>query len=359
VFIYSRVPALCADLLIDKSPSVGWAILSVCAFASFVSAFADNTATVLIIAPIAMALARKLEVSAAPFVIGLAVCSNLQGTATLIGDPPSMILAGHFQLNFNDFFWYGGRPGIFFAVQAGALAGFAVLWLLFRRYRQPVVQIPPERPRSWFPTIVLGLMVCGLAAASNVDPEFLWFGAANCMAAGAVSVGWLLLRNRQDAVRILKSFDFSTLAFLAGVFMMVYALTKTGVVEEAAAAMAAWTGSSVVGAFLLIVAASVLFSAFVDNIPYVAAMLPVVSALSARMSIPTGNMALPFGLLVGACLGGNITPIGASANVVAYGLLNRQEEIRFLDFVKVGLPFTLAAVSAGAGFLWIVWGTGI
>ncbi|KPK57668.1 MAG: hypothetical protein AMK73_09920 [Planctomycetes bacterium SM23_32] len=357
VFIYSGVPALCADLLIDRSPNVGWAILGVCAFASFVSAFADNTATVLIIAPIAMALARKLEVSAAPFVIGLAISSNLQGTATLIGDPPSMILAGHFQLNFNDFFWYGGRPGIFFAVQVGAVAGFTVLWLMFRRYRQPVVRIEPERPRSWVPLVVLVLMVSALAAASSLDPHFVWFGAVTCLTAAAFSMGWLWRRDREDAVRILKSFDFRTLFFLAGVFMMIYALNRTGIVARAAQLVASLTGQSMLGAFVLVVGFSMVLSAFVDNIPYVAAMLPLVDALGGNMGVGATNMVLPFGLLIGSCLGGNITPIGASANVVAYGLLDRTEgeEINFLDFVKIGLPFTLAAVAAGAGFLWIVW----
>jgi Na+/H+ antiporter NhaD/arsenite permease-like protein len=356
VFIYSGVPARCADVLIDRSPNVGWAILGVCAFASFVSAFADNTATVLIIAPIAMALARKLDVSAAPFVIGLAISSNLQGTATLIGDPPSMILAGHFRLNFNDFFWYGGRPGIFFAVQVGAVAGFAVLWLMFRRYRQPVVEIEPERPRSYVPLAVLVLMVGALAGASSVDPNFVWFGAATCLSAAAVSLAWLWRREREDALRILRSFDFRTLFFLGGVFMMVYALNKTGLVDRAAGLVASVTGTSVLGAFVLVVGFSMLLSAFVDNIPYVAAMLPLVDALGANMGIAT-NMVLPFGLLIGSCLGGNITPIGASANVVAYGLLDRTEgeEIDFLDFVKIGLPFTLAAVAAGSGFLWVVW----
>ncbi len=355
-FIYSGVPAWCADLLIDRSPNVGWAILAVCAFASAISAVAENVATVLIVAPIAMALARKLKVSAAPFIIGIAVCSNLQGTATLIGDPPSMILAAHHQLNFNDFFWYQGRLSIFFAVQVGALASFAVLWLMFRRYRQPVVALERKPPRSWFPTAVLALMIAGLAAASWVDPDFLWFGAAVCMAAGAVCWGWVWHDDRDNALRILKSYEWSTTFFLAGVFTIVYALSETGAIRTASRAVAALTGDSVLGAFLLVVGFSVVFSAFVDNVPYLAAMLPLVDTVGSEMGLG-GNMLLPFGLLVGACLGGNITPIGASANIVAYGLLQKSEgeSVSFLDFVKIGLPFTLAAVVAAGAFLWVVW----
>ena len=357
VLIYSGVPAACADLLIDKSPNVGWAILVVCIFASAISTFADNTATVLIIAPIAIALARKLKVSAVPFVIGLAISANLQGTATLIGDPPSMLLAGHFGLNFNDFFWYGGRPGIFFAVQVGAVAGFAVLWFIFRRYKQPVEQMPVEPVRSWFPAVVLTAMVCSLAAGSWVDKNFVWFGGASCLASAAVLIAWLMRRDRENAVRILKSFDFSTLFFLAGVFMVVFALKESGVIGGAARLVGSLVGSSTLAAFLLVVVFSVCLSAFVDNIPYVAAMLPLVDALSTDVGLGAGSMLLPFGLLIGACLGGNITPIGASANVVAYGMLNRTEgeSVSFMEFVKIGLPFTLAAVAAGTFFLWVTW----
>jgi len=356
-FIYSGVPAYCADLLIDKSPNVGWAILAVCAFASAISAVAENVATVLIVAPIAMSLARKLDVSAVPFIIGIAISSNLQGTATLIGDPPSMILAARFQLNFNDFFWLWGKPGIFFAVQAGAVASFVVLWLMFRRYKQPIAPLAWEKPRSWFPTVVMVLMIAGLACASWVDPQFLWFGAAVCMVAGAVSWAWVYANDRENAVKILKSYDRSTTFFLAGVFMMVYALDKSGVIEVAAGSISRLTGSSVLGAFVLIIVFSVAVSAFVDNVPYLAAMLPLVESVGRNMGLAEHNMILPFALLIGACLGGNITPIGASANIVAYGLINRsgRDSVSFLGFVKIGLPFTLAAVAAGGAFLWITW----
>ncbi len=355
-FIYSRVPAWTADLLIERSPNVGWAILLVCIFASAISAVAENVATVLIVAPIALALARKLQVRAAPFLIGIAISSNLQGTATLIGDPPSMILAAHYQLNFNDFFWVNGRPGIFWAVQVGGVAAFFVLWLMFRRYRQPVQNVETEQPRGWFPTIVLGLMILGLACASLFDRNFLWFGATVCMASGGAAWLWMRRRAREDALRVLKSYDWSTTCFLAGVFMMVYALDKTGAIESAAEAVSALTGSNVLGTFLLIIIFSIAISAFVDNVPYLAAMLPLVDSVGTRMGLPQTNLLLPLGLLVGACLGGNITPIGASANIVAYGLLQQSdEEVGFLDFVRIGLPFTLAAVLFGGAFLWLVW----
>jgi Na+/H+ antiporter NhaD/arsenite permease-like protein len=357
-FIHSRVPAYCADLLIRRSPNVGCAILAVCMLGGLISSVVENVATVLIVAPLAMALASKLKVSSAPFLIGLAVCSNLEGTATLIGDPPSMLFAAHFNLNFNDFFWLHGRPGIFFAVQVGAVAGVGVLWLLFRRYREPVGRIEVTPPLSWVPSVILALMILGLAGASWVDPDFLWFGAAVCMSAAAGAWLWLCRRDRREAARVLKSYDWSTTLFLAGVFVLVYALDKSGVVDVCARAVAGMTGGNVLGAFVLVVALSVLLSAFIDNVPYLAAMLPLVDSLSRDMGLGGDNLLLPCGLLVGACLGGNVTPIGASANIVAYGMVQKAEgegAMSFLGFIKIGLPFTLAAVTASAAFLWAIW----
>ena len=359
VFIYSRVPSVLSDWLIDRSPNVCWAILGVCAVSSFISVFAANVATVLIVAPIAIELARKLKVSPAPFLIGIAIASNLQGTATLIGDPPSMLLADRYQMNFNDFFWHHGRPGIFFAVQVGAIASFVVLWFMFRRYRQPVVRMEVPKPLSWVPTVIMAVMVVGLAMGSSVDKNFLWFGGVVCVACGLAALGWLYRRDRQSAAGILKSYDWGTTLFLMGVFMMVYAMTATGLVDIAATWVSGVTDGSVLLAFVLVVGFSMVLSAFVDNIPYIAAMLPLVERMGASFSASGGGvnerMLLAYGLLIGSCLGGNITPIGASANVVAYGMLRKLgEKPTFMDFVKIGLPFTLAATAAAAAFVWII-----
>jgi len=310
---------------------------------------------VLIVAPIAIELAKKLDVSPAPFLIGIAISSNLQGTATLIGDPPSMLLAARYKMNFAEFFLHRGRPGIFFAVQVGALASFLVLWLMWRKYKQPVVEMPTVRARSWFPTLMMSLMVLCLALGSVVDPDFLWFGGVVCLYCGMASVLWLYVRDRSSALRILKGYDWSTTFFLMGVFTMVYGLVSTGLIDRAAEWVHAHTGDSVLMAFVAIVGFSMLLSAFVDNIPYLAAMLPLVVKLGEALQLGD-NMVLAYGLLIGSCLGGNITPIGASTNVVAYGMLRKMgERTSFLEFVKIGLPFTLAATAAASLFVWLVW----
>ncbi|MDO8598557.1 MAG: SLC13 family permease, partial [bacterium] len=135
LFLHSRMPAVLAAKLAARTKTVGMAVLGMCVLASILSMFLENVAVVLVLAPIALALAKQLETRAAPFLIGIALSSNLQGTATLVGDPPSMILGAFANLTFNDFFWYHGRPGIFFAVQVGAIASFAMLWWLFRKFQ--------------------------------------------------------------------------------------------------------------------------------------------------------------------------------------------------------------------------------
>jgi Na+/H+ antiporter NhaD/arsenite permease-like protein len=135
LFLDSGVPVLLADLLAERCRSTHWALLGVCACAGVVSAFVDNVTTVLLMAPVALAIVRRTGVNPVPVLVGLAVCANLQGAATLVGDPPSMLMAGYFHLNFSDFFIYQGRPSIFFAIQMGAIFGLAVLYWFFRAAR--------------------------------------------------------------------------------------------------------------------------------------------------------------------------------------------------------------------------------
>ena len=199
LFIDSRVPVLLADLLIDRSRTSGWAMLWVCVMSSFISIFVENVATVLIVAPVALEAARRLKVSPVPFIIGIAVSSNLQGTATLIGDPPSMLLAAHEKMNFNDFIFYQGKPSIFFAVQAGAVASFGVLYLFFRKFREPVVRLPVEKPTSWVPTILLVLLIVDLGCSSLIDPEFRWFaGASTIVRWGGWGGAWRAIARKRD-----------------------------------------------------------------------------------------------------------------------------------------------------------------
>lgn len=355
IFMESRVPAYIAEVIVDKSKSTAWAILSICALTGFISAFVENVATVLIIAPIALSLAKKLKINPMNMMIAIAVSSNLQGTATLIGDPPSMLLGGFAKMTFSDFFFYKGRPSIFFAVELGAAASFAVLYFMFRHHREKLELVAIEKVKSWIPTVILVSLIFSLAASSFFDVGFSYMAGAICMAFGLISILWEKFINETSILDGIRQLDWQTTFFLMGIFILVGSLAATGWIERIAVSLSGLVGGNIFLGYTTVVFVSVIFSAFVDNIPFLAAMLPVALSMSQKLNLEPSLFL--FGLLIGASIGGNITPIGASANIVACGFLKKEgHEVSFKDFVKIGLPFTLAAVGAAYLFIWFVWG---
>jgi Na+/H+ antiporter NhaD/arsenite permease-like protein len=353
LFIFSGVPAFLATKLVDRSKSVGMALLSVCLLAGFISSFVENIATVLIVAPIAFEVAKKLKVNPVPFLVGIAVSSNLQGCATMVGDSPSMILALSSGMNFMDFFWMKGRPGITFAVEIGALASFYVLYLLFRGYKEPITRIEETKVKTWVPAWFLALMMLTLAASSFIKNKPAYTIAFICLAYGIIGLIWHELKHK-ESISLVKDLDWYTFFFLAGIFILVGSLTSVGVIGDIARFITSIARGDKFLAYTIIVWLSVLLSAFIDNIPYVIAMIPVAKLVA--VSLGASQELFLFGLLIGASLGGNITPIGASANVAAVGLLRKEKyNVKFGDFIKIGLPFTLAAVSAAYVSLWVIW----
>jgi len=353
LFIFSAVPAYLATKLVDRSKNVGMALLSVCLLAGFISSFMENVATVLIVAPIAFEVARKLKANPIPFLIGIAVSSNLQGCATMIGDSPSMILALSSGMNFMDFFWMKGKPGITFAVELGAVASFYVLYLLFKKYKEPVTQLEEVKVKTWFPTWLLTLMMLTLALSSFVKNKPTYTIAFICIVYGIVGLIWHELKHK-ESLSVVKDLDWHTFFFLIGIFVLVGSLTYTGVINDIANFITNFTQGNKFLAYTIIVWLSVLLSAFIDNIPYIVAMIPVAKLVAA--SLGASPELFLFGLLIGTSLGGNITPIGASANVVAVGLLRKHKyQVKFSDFIKIGFPFTIAAVSVAYLFIWFIW----
>ncbi len=354
LFMESRVPAYLAEIIVDKAKNTTWAILLVCALTGFISAFVENVATVLIVAPIALALAKKLKIQPVNMMIAIAISSNLQGTATLIGDPPSMLLGGYAKLTFMDFFFYKGRPGIFFAVQTGAIASFFILYYIFRKHREKMRIIPVEKVLSWIPTIILVSLIFALAISSFFDTGFSYMAGVICMVAAGISILWEKFVNKGSIIEGIKKLDWDTTFFLVGVFILVGSIGYTGWIETISDFLSRLVGSNIFLGYTLIVFISVFLSAFIDNVPFLAAMLPVAGAMSAKLGI--SPYLFYFGLLIGASLGGNITPIGASANIVACGLLKKEGyEVSFRSFMKIGVPFTLAAVTAAYLFVWFAW----
>jgi Na+/H+ antiporter NhaD/arsenite permease-like protein len=353
-FVLSRVPDAISTWLIRRTNTVGVAYLLVCVFASVLSAFIENVATVLIVGPIMIGLSRKVGVSPVPGMIGIAISSNLQGTATLIGDPPSMILANYMHMNFNDFFVYQGKPGIFFAVQLGAIGSMLFLYLVYKKYKTPISFEGTVKIRSIVPSVFLVLMVLALSLAVLVDPDFRWFGGVSCMVLAGLCVLFSQFAKEKEHQWVLRHYDIETTAFLVGIFIVVGMLEHQGVIHSIADFLARNIGDNPLVVFSVVVSASVLFSAFIDNVPYLTAMIPVVQLLSDSLAIPVEL--LVFGLLIGASLGGNVTPIGAAANIVAVGTLKKHDvQVSFMDFVRLGLPFTIVATLLGSIFIYLVW----
>lgn len=355
IFMESRVPAYVAEVIIQTAKSAGWAILFICLMTGVISAFVENVAAVLIVAPIALALAKKMKINPMNMMIAIAVSSNLQGTATLIGDPPSMLLGGFAKMNFMDFFFYHGRPSIFFAVEIGALASFVVLYFVFRRYKEKPRIERLEKVKSWIPTIILVGLIFLLALTSFLDTGFSYMAGLICMGLGIVSMIWERFVNKSSILEGIRSLDWDTTFFLMGVFVLVGSITGSGWIATLSEVLSKLVGSNIFLGYAMIVYIAVIFSAFVDNVPFLAAMLPVAVSMSEKLNIAPALFL--FGLLIGASLGGNITPIGASANIVACGILKKEgHAVSFRDFMKIGVPFTLVAVTAAFLFIWFVWG---
>ena len=369
LFIESKMPAKLAEMLIVHVPDVRFAVCMLALFAGVISAFVDNVATVLMVAPVGLAIARKLKISPVPVLIAIAVSSNLQGAATLVGDTTSILLGSFAGMNFFDFFWMHGRPGIFWGVELGALASLLMLLRLFRRETQPIEARVETQVEDDVPAALM-LLTVGLLIAASFLPRpqggvllalYELRSGLVCMALCLFGVARACLRAHsiKPLRRAAEELDCDTLLLLFGLFIVIAGIRAAGVIDAAAALFHAVAGEDPFRLFTLLVAVSVVLSAFVDNIPYVAAMLPVVQSIAALMNNGAGMepYVFYFGLLTGATLGGNLTPIGASANIAAIGILRKNgEAVTTRDFLRIGVPFTLAAVLTGYVYLWLVWG---
>jgi Na+/H+ antiporter NhaD/arsenite permease-like protein len=252
-----------------------------------------------------------------------------------------------------DFFWMHGKPGITFAVELGALASFYVLYLLFKKYKQPVTQIEEVKVKTWVPTWFLAFMMLTLALSSFIKNKPPYTIAFICITYAVIGLVWHQLKHR-EAFSAIKDIDWHTFFFLIGIFILVGSLAYTGVIDDIASFITKISKGNKFLAYTIIIWLSVILSAFIDNIPYTVAMIPVAKIIASSLGI--APQLFLFGLLIGTSLGGNITPIGASANMVAVGLLRKHKyHVSFSDFVKIGLPFTIAAVSIAYLFLWFIW----
>ncbi len=355
-FIDSKMPALLADMILDKMPDVRWAIIALALFAGLISAFVDNVATVLMVAPVAVDISKKLKISPVMPIIAIAISSNLQGAATLVGDTTSILLGGYANMDFLDFIFYHNRPGMFFVVQIGALVSALVLLYVFRKQREPISVGERTVVTDYVPSVLLLSTIVLLILASFLPNKPRNINGYICVTLFLVGLIRELFRKRLSFIKeTIKEIDYFTLLLLAGLFVVIAGITEAGVITEVSRIFVSISNNNLFLMYTLLVWASVLLSAFIDNIPYIATMLPVTSGIAQLMGVdPT---VLYFGLLAGATLGGNLTPIGASANIAGLGILRKEgHEVKAQEFMKVSVPFTLAAVLSGYILIWLFWG---
>ncbi|MBR2323549.1 MAG: anion permease [Clostridia bacterium] len=364
LFIESKMPQRLSEMIITKVPNVMWAVAMLSLFAGVVSAFVDNVATVLMIAPIGLAICKKINISPIPVLICIAVSSNLQGAATLVGDTTSIILGGAANMNFLDFFFMNGRPGMFFATELGALVSLLIVFFLFRKEKEPIQAKIETVVEDYVPSYLMILTVVLLIVASfipepaDVVLQTIWSlrNGIICVLLCVIGIIYECVKKKNsDSFKlVISEMDKDTLLILFGLFIIIAGITSAGVIDVIAGLFYNIAGDNPFVLYTLIVFISVALSAFIDNIPYVTTMLPVVSSLAVMMGVEP--LVFYFGLLIGATLGGNLTPIGASANITAIGILRKNGyEVKNSDFLKIGVPFTLAAVITGYLFIWAFW----
>ena len=359
LFIDSRMPERLADVIMNRVPNVRWAAVALSLFAGIISAFVDNVATVLMIAPVAIEICRKLKTNPVPFIISIAVSSNLQGAATLVGDTTAIMLGSQLGMSFFDFIWYDGKPGMFFMVELGAVFSAIIVYFSFRKEKGVIPRTGKlTQVEDIVPTILLvgaiGLLIVASFLPIDLPDETNGLICFTLMIIGLI-YNYARKKNPDAVMGPLKAIDFETLGLLVGLFLMIGGIGNMGVIDALAQLLAKLGAGKPFLMYTIIVWASVLISAFIDNIPYVATMLPVIAGIAAQMGID--STALYFGLLSGATLGGNCTPIGASANITGIGILRKEgHEVANSDFFKIGIPFTLSAIVPAYILIWVLFG---
>ncbi len=322
---------------------------------SLISAVLDNVSTTLLLAPIAIRLANAFGVSPVPYVIAVALGSNLVGAALMIGDPPSMMVASALDLSFTDFIVFDGRPSVFFFIMAACPMAALTLLLTAKKYVKDVRSSADSGLATAKDNAMLAealavfLFVVVLLSVRNAYGIPLWAPPV----IGATALLALRVPVEKSMEALVKGVDWKTVVFVSSILLMTGGLAETGFIDLVAAKLYELCGTDAAAASAVIIWISVLFSAFIDNIPYFAVMIPMVVKLSeaSRMNVYT----LMWALLIGGSLGGNCTYIGASANAVAVGLLEKKGyRVSLLEFMKMGVPHTVVAVLVGEALHYLV-----
>ncbi len=320
-----------------------------------ISLFIENVTTLIMLAPMVFAIANVAGVDAVPLLLITAFASNLGGAALLVGDPQSALAAGYFNLDFIDFIFHDGKPSIFWMVLAGLLTSTIAFGMVFSKGKIDVDDVVrklegiKDERLAKVSLLALGVKVFLLSIRKEIGiglspPAFV-----------AVSILLLYKRSWKDVKFAIKSVEWELLLFLAGMFVLVGALQDSGVMSAIARGLEACVGCNFYVASAVIIVVSVLISGIMDNVPYLLAMFPVIEDLSAHCGIYWFKLLLA--LLIGATLGGNITYFGTSTNIAAVQLLSEAGyKVSFRRFVKLGLFYTVLALTPAIILFYVIWG---
>ena len=411
----SMLPRALADAIIPQMRSENQLIFYLSAIAALLSSFMPNPVVVLMVAPLALDVADRLKRSPFPYLVSIAIASNVVTTVTMVADPPSIILAMTTKMSFLDFYWFQGRPGLGTLSVAGVLVALLSLLVLNRKLNSPLhIEVETyHAPRGSVILLVLSFLV-GIGALILkrwVSPLTLiaGLGGVSCVVfildrkivssysgakgpvfqLGPTSVfvlsifalilapqtpppgvasfiswqGWIGLglglicvgtMGRKGAKEV-KEYDWETTLFLLGIFIVVDSVDRVGILSLLVTLLMEAGFRDPFWVFMLVTWLSVTLSAFIDNVPYTVLMIPVCGYFAKTLGINPHY--LYYGMLIGTGIGGNITPVGATANVLASGMLEKRGvKIDTLQFMRLSVPFSVSAVLSAQILIHLFWG---
>lgn len=316
-----------------------------------ISAFLDNVTTVLLMVPVTFSITEKLKVNPIPFIIAQIIASNIGGTATLVGDPPNIMIGSALGLSFMDF--VANLAAVNMVILLATAASIA---MIYRRQLHTsgelIAEVMHMDERACIVDAVLlkkSLGVLALTIAGFLLHGVLGLESATVAMAGAAL---LLLISGADAERAFHAVEWPTIIFFAGLFVIIGGLEASGVIRYCAENAMALTGGSIMKTGMLVLWFSAFASAIVDNIPFVATMIPLLQEIGQLTGMPMDS--IWWALSLGACLGGNGTLIGASANVVVAGMAEKNGyPVTFMSYLKIGLPMMILSIAIGSVYMYL------